>query len=130
MELQIERMNILALQLLRQLRGYAAEHQFTVAVFYVNTLEQLQADMQTADPCGSPTVNQNSESARKHTGNPFIRHLFRVVIESYSHISVAMHRVYGALPAVGARVIQASFSLIMMDGHCLKINKYTIGEHA
>jgi len=43
MELQIERMNILALVLLRQLLDYVAEHDSAVSTFNVNNLEQVQS---------------------------------------------------------------------------------------
>uniref|UniRef100_I1XMA9 Fructose-bisphosphate aldolase class II n=1 Tax=Methylophaga nitratireducenticrescens TaxID=754476 RepID=I1XMA9_METNJ len=126
MELQIERMNILALLTLRQLLDYAAEHDFVVPSFKVNNLEQMQA----ADAGDSPVIKQGSASGRNVAGKSFLRQLFLASIKRYLHIPVVMHRDHGASPAVCVRTIQSGFSSLMMDGQCLKINKYTRGDYA
>jgi fructose-bisphosphate aldolase, class II len=56
----------MALISLRQLLDHAAEHQYGIAAFNVNNMEQIHAIMQAADELDSPVILQASAGARKY----------------------------------------------------------------
>ena len=104
---------------LRQLLDHAAEHQYGLAAFNVNNLEQILAIMQAADACESPVILQASAGARKYAGEPFLRKMVEAALEAYPHIPICMHQDHGASPAVCQGAIRSGFSSVMMDGSLL-----------
>lgn len=104
---------------LRQLLDHAAEHQYGLAAFNVNNLEQILAIMQAADACDSPVILQASAGARKYAGEPFLRKMVEAALEAYPHIPICMHQDHGASPAVCQGAIRSGFSSVMMDGSLL-----------
>jgi len=107
---------MMALVSLRQLLDHAAEHDYGLAAFNVNNLEQVHAVMQAADEVGSPVILQGSAGARKYAGEAFLRHLVLAAIETYPHIPVVMHQDHGQSPSVCIQAIRSGFSSVMMDG--------------
>ena len=61
----------MALISLRQLLDHAAEHQYGIAAFNVNNMEQIHAIMQAADELDSPVILHASAGARKYAGEAF-----------------------------------------------------------
>ncbi len=110
----------MALVSLRQLLDHAAEHDYGLAAFNVNNMEQVQAIMQAADEVNSPVIMQASAGARKYAGEPFLRHLVLAAIESYPHIPVVMHQDHGHSPAVCIQAMRSGFSSVMMDGSLME----------
>lgn len=110
----------MALVSLRQLLDHAAEHDYGLAAFNVNNMEQVLAIMQAADEVNSPVILQASAGARKYAGEPFLRHLVLAAIESYPHIPVVMHQDHGHTPAVCIQAMRSGFSSVMMDGSLLE----------
>ena len=106
----------MALVSLRQLLDHAAEHDYGLAAFNVNNMEQVQAIMQAAHEVNSPVIMQASAGARKYAGEPFLRHLVLAAIESYPHIPVVMHQDHGPSLAVCVQAMRSGFSSVMMDG--------------
>lgn len=106
----------MALVSLRQLLDHAAEHQYGLAAFNVNNMEQVHAIMQAADAVDSPVILQASAGARKYAGEAFLRHLVLAAIETYPHIPVVMHQDHGHTPAVCIQAMRSGFSSVMMDG--------------
>lgn len=106
----------MALVSLRQLLDHAAEHQYGLAAFNVNNMEQVHAIMQAAHAVNSPVILQASAGARKYAGEAFLRHLVLAAIESYPHIPVVMHQDHGQSPAVCMQAMRSGFSSVMMDG--------------
>src|SRR3989338_5950183 len=106
----------MALITLRQLLDHAAEHQYGVPAFNVNTLEQTRAIMTAADATHSPVIMQASAGARKYAGPRFIRALMQAAQEEWPHIPICIHQDHGASSAVCLRSIQMSFTSVMMDG--------------
>jgi fructose-bisphosphate aldolase, class II len=110
----------MALVSLRQLLDHAAEHQYGLAAFNVNNMEQVHAIMQAADAVNSPVILQASAGARKYAGEAFLRHLVLAAIESYPHIPVVMHQDHGHTPAVCIQAMRSGFSSVMMDGSLME----------
>ncbi|MES2182701.1 MAG: class II fructose-bisphosphate aldolase [Pseudomonadota bacterium] len=110
----------MALVSLRQLLDHAAEHDYGLAAFNVNNMEQVLAIMQAADEVNSPVILQASAGARKYAGEPFLRHLVLAAIESYPHIPVVMHQDHGHTPAVCIQAMRSGFSSVMMDGSLME----------
>jgi len=106
----------MALVTLRQLLDHAAEHNYGLAAFNVNNMEQVKAIMEAADAIDSPVILQGSAGARSYAGEPFLRHLIIAAIEMYPHIPICMHQDHGATPGICFRSIQSGFSSVMMDG--------------
>lgn len=110
----------MALVSLRQLLDHAAEHDYGLAAFNVNNMEQVIAIMQAADEVNSPVILQASAGARKYAGEPFLRHLVLAAIESYPHIPVVMHQDHGHTPAVCIQAMRSGFSSVMVDGSLME----------
>ncbi|MDO9234348.1 MAG: class II fructose-bisphosphate aldolase [Methylotenera sp.] len=110
----------MALVSLRQLLDHAAEHDYGIAAFNVNNMEQVHAIMQAADEVDSPVILQASAGARKYAGEAFLRHLVLAAIESYPHIPVVMHQDHGQSPAVCIQSMRSGFSSVMMDGSLME----------
>ena len=110
----------MALVSLRQLLDHAAEHQYGLAAFNVNNMEQVHAIMQAADAVNSPVILQASAGARKYAGEAFLRHLVLAAIESYPHIPIVMHQDHGHTPAVCIQAMRSGFSSVMMDGSLME----------
>src|SRR5690606_10745090 len=100
----------MALISLRQLLDHAAEHNYGVAAFNVNNLEQVRAIMEGANEVNSPVILQASAGARKYAGSNFLRPLLQAAIEEFPHIPIVMHQDHGVSPAVCQRSIQLGFS--------------------
>lgn len=94
----------MALVSLRQLLDHAAEHDYGLAAFNVNNMEQVHAIMQAADEVNSPVILQGSARARKYAGEAFLRHLVlallsRTRISRWSCIrTMAIHQPYVSMP--------------------------------
>lgn len=110
----------MALVSLRQLLDHAAEHDYGIAAFNVNNMEQVHAIMQAADLVDSPVILQASAGARKYAGESFLRHLVLAAIESYPHIPIVMHQDHGQSPSVCIQSMRSGFSSVMMDGSLLE----------
>lgn len=110
----------MALISLRQLLDHAAEHNYGIAAFNINNMEQVHAIMQAADEVDSPVILQASAGARKYAGEAFLRHLVLAAIETYPHIPVVMHQDHGQSPTVCIQSIRSGFSSVMMDGSLLE----------
>jgi fructose-bisphosphate aldolase class II len=110
----------MALVSLRQLLDHAAEHDYGLAAFNVNNMEQVHAIMQAADEVNSPVILQGSAGARQYAGEAFLRHLVLAAIESYPHIPVVMHQDHGHTPAVCIQAMRSGFSSVMMDGSLME----------
>ena len=89
---------------LRQLLDHAAEHEYGMAAFNVNNMEQVQAIMQAADETDSPVILQVSAGARKYAGEAFLRHLVLAAVETWPHIPIVAasgsRRESGGVPGI------------------------------
>jgi fructose-bisphosphate aldolase class II len=101
---------------LRVLLDHAAEHDYGVAAFNVNNMEQIQAIMEAADQTNSPVIIQASRGARAYSQDAYLRHLMLAAAELYPHIPVAMHQDHGNSVETCLSAIQNGFTSVMMDG--------------
>ena len=68
---------------MRILLDHAAEHDYGVAAFNVNNMEQIQAIMEAAVKTSSPVIIQASRGARQYTDDIYLRHLMLAAAEKY-----------------------------------------------
>jgi fructose-bisphosphate aldolase class II len=101
---------------MRLLLDHAAEHDYGLAAFNVNNMEQIQAIMEAARETSSPVIVQASRGARAYCQDNYLRHLMIAASELYPQIPIAMHQDHGNSPKTCASAIQNGFTSVMMDG--------------
>lgn len=106
----------MALVPLRVLLDHAAEHDYGVAAFNVNNMEQIQAIMEAAEETDSPVIIQASRGARSYSQDAYLRHLMLAAVELYPHIPTCMHQDHGNSVETCASAIDNGFTSVMMDG--------------
>ena len=106
----------MALVPMRALLDHAAEHDYGVAAFNVNNMEQIQAIMEAADETDSPVIVQASRGARKYSQDAYLRHLMLAAVELYPHIPMSMHQDHGNSVETCKSAIENGFTSVMMDG--------------
>jgi len=106
----------MALIPLRTLLDHAAEHNYGVAAFNVNNMEQIQSIMEAAKKTDSPVIIQASRGARSYSQDAFLRHLMLAAVELYPEIPVVMHQDHGNSPETCFSAIRQGFTSVMMDG--------------
>ena len=106
----------MALIPLRSLLDHAAEHNYGVAAFNVNNMEQIQSIMEAANKTDSPVIIQASRGARSYSQDAYLRHLMLAAAELYPHIPIVMHQDHGNSPATCYSAIKQGFTSVMMDG--------------
>ncbi len=113
----------MALVPLRTLLDHAAEHDYGVAAFNVNNMEQIQAIMEAARETDSPVIIQASRGARAYSQDAYLRHLMLAAAELYPDIPVCMHQDHGNSPATCQSAIDNGFTSVMMDGSLMDDGK-------
>ncbi|MBC6496820.1 MAG: fructose-bisphosphate aldolase class II [Alphaproteobacteria bacterium GM7ARS4] len=106
----------MALVSMRQILDHAASHDYGVAAFNVNNMEQVQAIMRAAHKADSPAIIQASRGARRYAGDIFLRGLLHSAVAQWPHVPVAMHLDHGNAPDTCFSAIDHGFSSVMMDG--------------
>lgn len=101
---------------LRTLLDHAAEHNYGVAAFNVNNMEQIQSIMEAARETDSPVIVQASRGARKYAQDLYLVGLMRAAVELYPEIPIVMHQDHGNSPETCFSAIRNGFTSVMMDG--------------
>lgn len=101
---------------LRQLLDHAAEHQYGVPAFNINSMEQLLAIMSAARKTASPVIIQASRGARAYAGDAMLRHMVQAAVEIDPEIPLCLHQDHGERVATCLSAIQNGFTSVMMDG--------------
>jgi fructose-bisphosphate aldolase class II len=101
---------------LRTLLDHAAAHDYGVAAFNVNNMEQIQAIMEAAKETDSPVIIQASRGARSYSQDNYLRHLMLAAAELYPNIPVTMHQDHGNSVKTCQSAIENGFTSVMMDG--------------
>jgi fructose-bisphosphate aldolase class II len=101
---------------MRLLLDHAAAHEYGVAAFNVNNMEQIQSIMEAAKETDSPVIVQASRGARSYSQDNYLRHLMLAASELYPQIPMAMHQDHGNSVATCLSAIQNGFTSVMMDG--------------
>ncbi len=101
---------------LRAVLDFAAEHDFGVAAFNVNNMEQIQSIMEAAKETDSPVIVQASRGARSYSQDNYLRHLMLAAAELYPQIPIVMHQDHGNSPETCLSAIENGFTSVMMDG--------------
>jgi fructose-bisphosphate aldolase class II len=101
---------------LRLVLDFAAEHDFGVAAFNVNNMEQIQSIMEAAKETDSPVIVQASRGARSYSQDNYLRHLMLAASELYPEIPIVMHQDHGNSPETCLSAIENGFTSVMMDG--------------
>jgi fructose-bisphosphate aldolase class II len=108
---------------MRVLLDHAAEHDYGVGAFNVNSMEQIQAIMMAAAETNSPVIVQASRGARSFTNDNYLRHLMLAASELNPNIPIAMHQDHGNSPATCFSAIDQGFTSVMMDGSLMEDGK-------
>jgi len=108
---------------MRALLDHAAEHDYGIAAFNVNNMEQIQAIMAAAVETNSPVIIQASRGARKYSNDNYLRHLMLAAAELHPNIPIAMHQDHGNSPATCISAIDQNFTSVMMDGSLMEDGK-------
>ena len=106
----------MALIPLRTLLDHAAEHDYGVAAFNVNNMEQIQSIMEAAAETDSPVIIQASRGARSYSQDSYLRHLMLAAAELYPRIPIVMHQDHGNSVSTCLSAIENGFTSVMMDG--------------
>ncbi len=101
---------------MRLLLDHAAEHNYGLAAFNVNNMEQIQSIMEAAKETNSPVIVQASRGARSYSQDAYLRHLMLAAAELYPSIPIVMHQDHGNSPATCQSAIDNGFTSVMMDG--------------
>lgn len=101
---------------MRLLLDHAAEHDYGLAAFNVNNMEQIQAIMEAARETNSPVIVQASRGARSYSQDAYLRHLMLAAAELYPTIPIVMHQDHGNSPETCQSAIDNGFTSVMMDG--------------
>jgi len=101
---------------MRLLLDHAAEHNYGLAAFNVNNMEQIQAIMEAAQQTDSPVIVQASRGARSYSQDAYLRHLMLAAAELYPNIPIVMHQDHGNSPDTCQSAIDNGFTSVMMDG--------------
>ena len=101
---------------MRILLDHAAEHDYGLAAFNVNNMEQIQSIMEAAAELDAPVIVQASRGARKYSQDNYLRHLMLAAAELYPKIPIAMHQDHGNSPETCKSAIDNGFTSVMMDG--------------
>jgi fructose-bisphosphate aldolase class II len=101
---------------MRLLLDHAAEHDYGLAAFNVNNMEQIQAIMEAAKETDSPVIVQASRGARSYSQDNYLRHLMLAAAELYPNIPIVMHQDHGNSPSTCKSAIENGFTSVMMDG--------------
>jgi len=106
----------MALIPLRALLDHAAEHNYGVAAFNVNNMEQIQSIMEAARETDSPVIIQASRGARAYSQDRYLVGLMQAAVDLYPEIPVVMHQDHGNSPETCFSAIRNNFTSVMMDG--------------
>jgi fructose-bisphosphate aldolase, class II len=101
---------------MRLLLDHAAEHDYGLAAFNVNNMEQIQAIMEAAKETNAPVIVQASRGARSYSQDAYLRHLMLAAAELYPSIPIVMHQDHGNSPETCQSAIDNGFTSVMMDG--------------
>jgi fructose-bisphosphate aldolase class II len=101
---------------LRVVLDHAAAHDYGVAAFNVNNMEQIQAIMEAAHETDSPVIVQASRGARSYSQDAYLKHLMLAAAELYPHLPIVMHQDHGNSVATCMSAIDNGFTSVMMDG--------------
>jgi fructose-bisphosphate aldolase class II len=101
---------------MRILLDHAAEHNYGLAAFNVNNMEQIQAIMAAAVETDSPVIVQASKGAREYSNDAYLRHLMLAAAELNRKLPIAMHQDHGNSPETCFSAIAQDFTSVMMDG--------------
>ena len=101
---------------MRVVLDHAAEHDYGVAAFNVNNMEQIQAIMEAAEETDSPVIVQASRGARKYSQDAYLKHLMLAATELYPQIPIVMHQDHGNSVDTCMSAIENGFTSVMMDG--------------
>ncbi|RDB31489.1 ketose-bisphosphate aldolase [Candidatus Similichlamydia laticola] len=101
---------------MRKLLDCAAKHQFAVAGFNINNMEQIQAIMAAAEESKSPVIMQVSRGALKYTQDKFIERMVQAALDLYPSIPIVLHLDHGDSLETCKRAIDLGFTSVMIDG--------------
>jgi fructose-bisphosphate aldolase class II len=101
---------------LRQLLDHAAEREYGVPAFNINSMEQVLGIMAAAAATDSPVILQASRGARSYAGDIMLARMIQAAEEMFPAIPVCLHQDHGNDETTCLSAIQHGFTSVMMDG--------------
>ncbi len=101
---------------LRQLLDHAAEHDYGLPAFNVNSMEQVVAILRAAKAVDSPAILQVSRGARSYAGDAMIRRLLEAAEEMFPTVPICVHQDHGNSAETCRSAIDQGYTSVMMDG--------------
>jgi fructose-bisphosphate aldolase, class II len=101
---------------LRIILDHAAEYDYAVPAFNVNTLEQAIAIMDAAEAECAPAILQFTSLSRDHFGDQMLSSILHGLRASYPTVPLCIHQDHGFDLATCASAINGGFTSVMIDG--------------
>lgn len=101
---------------LRNLLDHAAEFNYGIPAFNINTMEQGLAVLEAAKETDSPVIIQASRGARAYAGDIMLRALINGLVEQYPQIPICMHQDHGNSLETCRSALDYGFTSVMIDG--------------
>ncbi|MDR3522284.1 MAG: fructose-bisphosphate aldolase class II [Acidocella sp.] len=101
---------------LRQLLDNAAEHNYGVPAFNVNSMEQVLAIMAAAAATDSPVILQASRGARSYAGDVMLAKMIEAAEIMNPQIPICLHQDHGNDETTCLSAMQHGYTSVMMDG--------------
>jgi fructose-bisphosphate aldolase class II len=114
---------------LRQLLDHAAERNYGVPAFNVNSMEQVLAIMAAAMAADAPVILQASRGARSYAGDIMLTKMIEAAEAMHPQIPICLHQDHGNDEATCLSAIQHGYTSVMMDGS-LRADAKTPADYA
>jgi fructose-bisphosphate aldolase class II len=101
---------------LRQLLDHAAERNYGVPAFNINSMEQVLGIMAAAMAVDAPVILQASRGARSYAGDIMLAKMIEAAEAMHPQIPICLHQDHGNDEATCLSAIQHGFTSVMMDG--------------
>lgn len=101
---------------LRQLLDHAAEYNYGVPAFNINSMEQVLAIMAAAAATESPVILQASRGARTYAGDVMLAKMIEAAEIMNPQIPICLHQDHGNDETTCLSAMQHGYTSVMMDG--------------
>jgi len=98
------------------LLDHAAEYNYGIPAFNINSMEQVLAIMAAAMAADAPVILQASRGARNYAGDIMLAKMIEAAEAMYPQIPICLHQDHGNDEATCLSAIQHGYTSVMMDG--------------
>jgi len=98
------------------LLDHAAEYNYGIPAFNINSMEQVLAIMAAAMAADAPVILQASRGARNYAGDIMLAKMIEAAEAMHPQIPICLHQDHGNDEATCLSAIQHGYTSVMMDG--------------